>query len=216
MTTVLDFLIRFVPNVVAIVVFSYGIYFRRHRDWESAVLFMLFNLFLFPFLAMQITFGSEIGFVLFALLAMIRVRSETFSKREIAYFFGAIALAITNALLAAEIPLLILANSIVLSTAYIVDHPALWPRKAKRTKKLSIQVNNLDYALISNPPALIAEMGRRTRLPVSEVKVRKLDLNSGNIDMLVTYIVGDLPAAKAPVPQRPVQSTLEPVTSAKP
>ncbi len=67
---------------------------------DLVVVYALFNLGLFLALVVisqgQVSMG--VGFGLFAVLSIVRLRSEPFSNRELAYFFVAIVLALVCAI----------------------------------------------------------------------------------------------------------------------
>lgn len=176
---------QFILNLCAIFIFAYLIYYRRYRNRESLTLFVLFNLLLFPFLNIDFQMSSQFGFALFAILAVIRIRSDTFSKREMAYFFGSIALGVINGIGMENWVLLLLANVVIVVVAYLVDHPQLLPER--ETEKTRLLINNLEPALLANRPALIQELSQHLNLPVVDVVVRKIDLINRTADLDVVY-----------------------------
>jgi hypothetical protein len=92
----LTLLERFGINFVAAAALLFGLFYRRYRDKELAISGMLFNLFIFGVLSVlgKVQFSLAAGFGLFAMLAMFTLRSEPLAKIEIAYFFGAVAVAV--------------------------------------------------------------------------------------------------------------------------
>src|SRR3954447_8587811 len=64
------------------------------------VVFTTFNIALFCVLTVISArhIGPAVGFGLFALLSIVRMRSEPFSNQELSYFFSALALALINGL----------------------------------------------------------------------------------------------------------------------
>lgn len=193
----MDLLIRFTLNLVAIVTLAYLIHYRRYKNRESLTLFSIFNLLLFPFLNIDFQLGSQFGFALFAILAVIRIRSDTFSKREMAYFFGCIALAVINGIGMDSQLLLVLSNIVILLAAYIADHPQLLPEQ--EMEKTRLLISNMEPALLANRPALIRELSAHFNLPVSDVIVRRIDLkrNLAEIDLfypkLATTVEKEIP-----------------------
>ncbi len=87
---------RFAIDTVAMVLLMFGMFYRRYRDKELATTASMFNIFAFAVLTIlsSVEFSIAAGFGLFAILALFSLRSETISKSEISYFFGAIALAV--------------------------------------------------------------------------------------------------------------------------
>jgi hypothetical protein len=93
MLTLADALPRLAIDLVALAALTGGLFQPRHRRMELVVVYALFNVGLF--LALLILVGTRIslgvGFGLFAVLSIVRLRSDTYSHRELAYFFVALA-----------------------------------------------------------------------------------------------------------------------------
>src|SRR5262245_35360363 len=125
MTDLGDVFLRLGLDTVAIAALAYGIYFPRHRRMDLVVVYALFNLGLFLAIVVitrgEVTLGIGLG--LFAVLSMIRLRSETFSNRELAYFFVALVLALVTAIDLGSLPLAGVLAAVALLAAWAVDHP---------------------------------------------------------------------------------------------
>lgn len=162
-------LARLAVDVVAITVLALGLSFRRHARPDLVVLFVTFNLGLFA--AVIVIAGGEIpaavGFGLFAVLSIIRLRAETLTNPEIAYFFAAV---VTGLVCGVDLggPL---ANAVlallVLAGPAIADQPRFL--KGERRWVLT-----LDEA-IAEPAALRAAVEQRLGTPVLGVAVLELD-----------------------------------------
>ena len=100
MTDLGDVLLRLAIDVAAIAALVYGVFLPRHRRMDLVVVYALFNVGLF--LALVVISGGEVsmgvGFGLFAVLSIVRLRSEPFSNRELAYFFVALVVALVCAI----------------------------------------------------------------------------------------------------------------------
>ena len=93
-----DVLLRLAIDVVAIAVLAYGLYYRRHGRRDLVVIYSMFNIGLFLALIV-ISSGNVsigVGFGLFAVLSIVRLRSEPFTNGELAYFFVALVLGLVN------------------------------------------------------------------------------------------------------------------------
>jgi hypothetical protein len=115
----------FTIDLVAIVAFAIGIYFRRHARKDLAVVFTFFNLCLFVVIVVIQTteVAAALGFGLFAILSIIRLRSEPFDNREIGYFFGALVLGLLNGIGTGSLPLTVVLNAVIVGAMSILDHP---------------------------------------------------------------------------------------------
>jgi hypothetical protein len=127
---------RLALDLVAIAILVYGVYLPRHRRMDLAVAYALFNLGLFLALSVimrgDVTLGVGLG--LFAVLSMVRLRSETYSNRELAYFFVALAIALVTAVDAGSFAFAAGLTAIALLGAWAVDHP----RVSRRTRRLEV------------------------------------------------------------------------------
>jgi hypothetical protein len=129
---------RFGIDLVAIFLCVYALYYARHRRRDLVTAFTMFNVGLFAVVAVITVrpIGAAVGFGLFALLSIIRLRSEPFSNIEIGYFFAALVLGLVNGLTAVPFEFAGALDSAILLTLFVVDHPKLWvlyPRSSART-----------------------------------------------------------------------------------
>ncbi|NCQ81741.1 DUF4956 domain-containing protein [bacterium] len=65
-----QFGILFAINLVAIALFSYGLYYRKHKDVNGCISYTLFNIFLFViiFFLSELETTFSVGFAIFGLL----------------------------------------------------------------------------------------------------------------------------------------------------
>jgi hypothetical protein len=122
-----DVLPRLGLDVVAIATLVYGLFYRRHKRMDLVVVYALFNIGLF--LALLVIAGGElsmgVGFGLFAVLSIVRLRSEPFSNRELAYFFVALVLALVCAIDLGNLAFAGMLAGVALLAAWVIDHPRL-------------------------------------------------------------------------------------------
>ena len=123
----LIFLRALLIDVAAVVIFCYAIYHRRHHHRDASTAYALFNVILFAVLNVLtgVEIGIALGFGLFAVLSILRLRSENIGLLNITYFFGSMALALVNAALANDLLLLCVCNAMIILGAFIIDHPRL-------------------------------------------------------------------------------------------
>ncbi|MDA0167514.1 DUF4956 domain-containing protein [Solirubrobacter taibaiensis] len=122
-----DLLMRLGLDALALAALLYGLFLPRHKRMDLVVVYTLFNLGLFLALVVisqgQVSMG--VGFGLFAVLSIVRLRSEPYSNRELAYFFVAIVLALVCAIDIGNLALAGVLVATVLLAAWAVDHPRL-------------------------------------------------------------------------------------------
>ncbi|MDQ3678506.1 MAG: DUF4956 domain-containing protein, partial [Actinomycetota bacterium] len=91
--------VRLLIDVVAISALAIGVFWRRHLRRDLVVLYVVFNVGLFAAVVVisEGEVAAAVGFGLFAVLSIIRLRAEQLSYAEIAYFFAAIVLGLVAA-----------------------------------------------------------------------------------------------------------------------
>ncbi|MTV25701.1 DUF4956 domain-containing protein [Nitriliruptoraceae bacterium ZYF776] len=114
-------------NLVALAVLAYGLYFRRHRRRDLFLALVALNISLFVVTSTLSTAALDVGvgFGLFAVLSLVRLRSETSTQEEIGYYFVTLVLGLLNGLRSIDAPTLIALNAIILAVMYVADHPHL-------------------------------------------------------------------------------------------
>jgi len=164
-----DLLLRLAIDVLAIATLAYGVYYRRHRRRDLFVIFVLFNVGLFLALVV-ISAGAVslgVGFGLFAVLSIVRLRSEPFTNGELAYFFVALVLGLVNGIDVGDPAFAAGLSAIAVAAAAIVDHPRL----LESTRALEVTLETI-------PPgddALRRHLEERLNARVVECRVLELD-----------------------------------------
>lgn len=177
-------------DVIALLILAGGLYSRRHSGRELLMVYTCFNIGLFVALT-GITggkFPAGVGFGLFGVLSIIRLRSQAFSNAEIGYFFLALVLALVNGLPGRGIALPAALSAGLLLAVYFADHPALHP--TLHTARVT-----LDRAF---PVSLELRDAVAARLGAEVVELRVLDLDAvrDTTRVAVRYRRGDgAPAA---------------------
>lgn len=175
-------------DVVAISVLTFGLYFPRHRRRDMVVAYLAVNVGL---LAVTTALSADgigigIGFGLFAVLSIIRLRSDELDQQEIAYYFAALALGLLGGLSVEPAWLAPALMGLVLVALFVGDGPWLYAR-------YRVQTVTLDSA-ITDERALVARLEALLGARVHRVKVRRVDLVEATTTVEVRY---ELPAAVA-------------------
>ena len=167
---------RFAINAGAMSLLVFGMYYRRYRDRELATTASMFNIFAFAVLTIlsSVQFSLAAGFGLFAILALFSLRSEQIEKIEIAYFFGAIAIAVICSVLGTGLVFVLLVVSFVVAAAWILDHPSMM----KSAQGAKVTLDAIDPDILSD-----TEKTRRLlsgRLGVDVMTFQIIELNYVN------------------------------------
>lgn len=81
-------------DLVAVLVLTYAVYFRRHRRSEMLLAYIGLNVGVLAVTSVLATstVGAGLGLGLFGVLSIIRLRSSELAQEEVAYFFASLAL----------------------------------------------------------------------------------------------------------------------------
>jgi hypothetical protein len=168
-------------DVVLVALLAFALYFPRHRRRDVVVALVAVNV---GVLAISealhsVQVGLGVGFGLFAVLSIIRLRSTELDQEEIAYYFSAIALGVLGGVeLDTEWLSPVLMVCIVLSLA-IADHPALVRGSRQQTVTLDTAVTD-ERELVTRLETLLGGT-------VHRLKVKRVDLVSDTTVVDVRY-----------------------------
>jgi hypothetical protein len=164
-----DLGVRLLIDLLAIGILAYGLYYRRHGRRDLFTVYSAFNVGVF-LVVTAITVGEiavAVGFGLFAVLAMIRLRSEPFSHPEFAYFFLALVVALVCGVDLGSLPLTIGLCAVALATAAVVDHARIL--RTARTLEVTLE------AVFADEAPLRTHLEERLGARVVEVSVLEID-----------------------------------------
>ena len=164
---------RFAIDVVAITLLIFGMYYRRYRDKVLATTASMFNIFAFSVLTIlsSVEFSIAAGFGLFAILALFSLRSEQIEKIEIAYFFGAIAIAVICSVLGTALVFVLIIVTFVLASAWVLDHPKI----LQSASSAKITLDRIDPHALSNPAKMRVELSERLGVEVMNFQIVELN-----------------------------------------
>jgi hypothetical protein len=156
-------------DLAAIALLSYGIYYRRHRRADLMFAYIALNVGIFAVSALLMSVQVElaIGFGLFGVLSIIRLRSDAISQREVGYYFISLALGLVNGIGGSMPWALIGLNLLLLATMFAADHPRVTGRVLRRTVVLDV--------VHTDPVRLRADLERRLDSTVLQVIVDEVD-----------------------------------------
>jgi hypothetical protein len=187
-----DFGARFGIDIVALVVLLW-VLLRRHggrRDLMSVV--ACFNIGLLVVLTAieSAASATAIGFGLFAMLSIIRLRSEPFSNSELGVFFAGLVVALVNGVAGIPLPLAVALNAIILTAVAVSDHPGFGP--VPKTREITLDRIHDDDA------ALRADLEHRLGVRVVDFTVLENDYVREITRLTIRY-VGSPQHARMPI-----------------
>jgi hypothetical protein len=173
---------RLAIDLVAITVLVYGIYRRRHRRPDLVVIYALFNIGLLLAVVVMTAgaVGTGFGFGLFAVLSIVRLRSEPFSNIEMAYFFIVLVLALVCGLDIGEPAINAGLAGVAVAAAALID----LPRPARPTRRSELL---LELAFTSEDAAR-RHIAERLNADVEELSIREVDFVRETTRVNVTYV----------------------------
>src|SRR4051795_9495417 len=154
-TMLTDFAIDLAIDVAAIVVLAYALYFRRHRRADLLLAYVSLNIGIFMVMSLlgSVRVDVALGFGLFAILSIIRLRSTSVTQQEVAYYFVALVLGMVNGMDIPDRRFVVMVNVLLLAAMAIVDSRRL--RDRARRMDVHLDVIHADDA------ALVADLERR-------------------------------------------------------
>jgi Domain of unknown function (DUF4956) len=141
-------------DVVAAAFMTYFLYFRRHGRADLLLSYIALNLGIFSVMTLltQVRVDIAVGFGLFAILSIIRLRSSQVTQQEVAYYFVALVLGLINGLNVPDRGLVVGLNLVLLVALAIFDTKAL----RRRARQIEVHLEQL----FIDEDELVAELER--------------------------------------------------------
>lgn len=168
-------MIRFVINVIFLIIFIRFVYFRYTKKEKFFFTFFLMGVMVF-FLAASLNsvqMQMSMGFGLFAIFAILRFRTRNFSLKDMSYIFTVIGLSTINSLKVVGFPVLgiIIFNIIVIVTAILLEQFSI----KYNTTTHSIVYENLELLKDGKKEQLLQDLSSLTGRKVLRAKIEKID-----------------------------------------
>lgn len=164
-----ELLARLGFDALALVILVGVLYRRRQSAPAMPLVFAALNMGLFVALT-AISAGSfkaGIGFGLFGLLSLVRLRSAAFTLKDVAYTFIALVLALVNGLQQRELWLVASLSALLLVVVWIADDSRSQP--ATRVMRLT-----MDH-LVLDPADAFVELEGQLGVPILSVVIDDID-----------------------------------------
>jgi len=157
-------------DVLSVTVLAYLVYYRRYfrRDLVLAYVALNVGVLTVTTLLSTSSAGMGLGLGLFGILSIIRLRSNSITQEEVAYYFVSLALGLVAGLHPDPVWLAPALCVLLVAIMYVADHP----RFAARTYRQTVTVDVAHPNLESLKAALEELLGAR----VLHVVVQDLDL----------------------------------------
>ncbi|MEU7647681.1 DUF4956 domain-containing protein [Streptomyces huasconensis] len=157
-------------DLAAVALLTFGVFYPRHRRRELVPAYLALNVALFAVVAGLGTVGGDgglaLGFGLFGVLSIVRLRSDALQHQEVAYYFITLVLGLLCGLPALSLPVAAGLSAVLLVVMYGADHPRLFAYDRRAVVTLD--------AVHREETALRAELARRLGEPLGWT-VREID-----------------------------------------
>lgn len=176
-----DVLVRAGVDVLALLALVGWLYRRRHSDPDMPLVFTALNIGLFAGLC-AISAGQfkvGIGFAVFGVLSLIRLRSTAFTLTDVAYSFLALVLALIDGLAKRDVLLIVALNLLVLAAVWLVDDPRL--HHSTRVVRLILD------RIYDTPEGLRADVVAKLGAEPDEISVSEVDYVRETTKVTVRY-----------------------------
>jgi hypothetical protein len=182
--TYTDYAIDLAVDLAAIFVVAYVLYFRRHRRADLLLAYVTLNIGIFVAMSLLnlVRVDIALGFGLFAILSIIRLRSSTVTQQEVAYYFVALVMGLVNGMNLSDRWLVAGVNVLLLLTMLVVDSRPL--RDRARRMEITLDTVHADDA------ALVADLESRLNGQVIHHVVNEIDYVRDTMVVDVRYRAG--------------------------
>lgn len=153
-------------DLIAVTLLAFAVFYPRHRRRELVPAYLALNVSLFAVVAALARGGTAggaggglaLGFGLFGVLSIIRLRSDTVQHQEVAYYFTTLVLGLLCGLPGLALGTAAALAGVLLLVVYAADHPRLFARDRRAVVTLD--------AVHREPAALRADLARRLGEPL--------------------------------------------------
>jgi hypothetical protein len=168
-------------DLAAVFALAFGLYFPRYRRRDIVVAIVGLNIGVLAvvtaFQAAEVSAG--LGFGLFGVLSIIRLRSAELDQEEVAYYFSALAMGLLGGIAVDPDWLAPVMMAVILTALLVCDHPRLFPAHRR-------QIVTVDAAY-TDERSLTLRLEELMGGQVLGLKIRKVDLVKGTTTVDVRF-----------------------------
>ncbi|WP_369206998.1 DUF4956 domain-containing protein [Streptomyces sp. PU-14G] len=190
MDSLSQFLGHLALDLAAVLVLTFAVYFPRHRRRDLLPAYLALNVALFAVVVALARVGGDggmaLGFGLFGVLSMIRLRSESIRHEEVAYYFTTLVIGLVAGLPHLPFGFAVVLCLLPVAVLYGVDHPRLFARTRRAVVTLDAAVTDPDgvrahvRARLGEPLAWkVSEVDYVRDLTVLDVRYREVAAPAG-------------------------------------
>jgi hypothetical protein len=170
-----------VADLIAVLILTFALYFPRYhrRDMVLAIISINVGVLAVALVLSRADVTAGLGFGLFGVLSIIRLRSQELDQEEVAYYFSAIALGLLGGVRVTPEWIAVALMVAIVASLFVVDHPRLFQGYRN-------QMVTLDSAL-TDEAELTARLETLLGGDVVKMKVKRVDLVNDTTVVDVRY-----------------------------
>jgi hypothetical protein len=182
-----NFLGCFAIDLASVAVLSYLLYYRRHRDRDMALAISSINITLFALTGAlaEVTMPLGVGFALFSVISVIRLRSDAAGWVEMAYLLTGLGVGLITGLLGVDPWLKVAYAAFLVGMLALIDNKWFLGRRHSRSIVVTLEGTNLQDGVVQTRVEEL--LGR----PVDRVAVKSVTASPAATKVQVTYREGD-------------------------
>lgn len=166
---------RFIMNIISLILLLRVVYYRFSGKEKYLFSFFLIGILTFFVTSILTSVFIEMAgaFGLFAVLGILRMRTSSFSVKDMAYTFATLGISVINALNVLKFPLLgvLIIDFIIILSAYLLE---LFLLKHK-SETFSITYENIDNLRPEKKSKLLRDVSELTGKNVYKIEIKKID-----------------------------------------
>ena len=184
----INFLGRFLINTITLLVLVKYCYYRRTPNRDFLFSFFLFGtgVFIVSFLLHGVQVSMGFAFGLFAIVSMLRYRTEAMSIKSMTYLFLVITVSLLSAVGQTSPIELILLNVLICTCTGLAESKLLTPRLSEQL----ILYEKIENIRPQNRNRLLDDLHLRTGLEIQDVMIDKIDFLKDTATLRVFHVAG--------------------------
>lgn len=166
-------LLRYLIDLIAMVVLIRFIYFSHYRRTDLFLTFFAFNsiIFFVTHMLNEVEMSTGAAFGLFAVFSMLRYRTEGISTKDMTYLFLSIAMGLLTSVSVGSVWQIILICVLILAITFLME--GSWIMKREYSK--SIHYDTIALLHEDKKEELMADLRLRTGLDIKRVTIDEID-----------------------------------------
>lgn len=171
-------------DIFSIALLAYLVYFRRYRNREMTVAIAAINITLFALggALASFTLSLGVGFALFAVISVIRLRSDTAGWIEMSYLLVGLAIGLILGLPTYSLQTQVLYAGTLILALLLIDNPKILPIRGRETMTVTIDFVETDTT------ALRQRLNETLKLEVADISIKSITVQPPQMKLDIRVI----------------------------